>query len=170
MDKYDDEWTPPIDPFVTINFDMAFNQVQRISYSGIVARNAQNEILVSKYVLQRNVGSPFTPEGYTCLQAVLLGLQDGYLSVHIEGDSKSVVCKCESKHQGRYEISAIIYSIQNLKKIFHNIIFTHVARSGNSLAHYLATNCLKSKETYQVREAPDSSIDHRRDGQSRELN
>lgn len=79
----------------------------------------------------------FTAEGYACPHVVLLGVQEGFSSVLIEGDSKSVVKKCESDLPNKSEIGAIIFSIQNLKKSFHNISFIHVARSGNSVAHDL---------------------------------
>ncbi|KAH1039065.1 hypothetical protein J1N35_040808 [Gossypium stocksii] len=56
------EWIPPIDPFVCINFDVAFNSKKYRSGTGLVARNARGDILASRTVLHGNVASPFVAE------------------------------------------------------------------------------------------------------------
>ncbi|MBA0832434.1 hypothetical protein Goarm_016823, partial [Gossypium armourianum] len=43
--------------------------------SRVVAKNALAEIVASKMVFYIEVASPFTAEGYACLQVLLLGMQ-----------------------------------------------------------------------------------------------
>ncbi|MBA0595812.1 hypothetical protein Gorai_012667 [Gossypium raimondii] len=48
-------------------------------------------------------------------------------------------------------IGAIIWDIQQLKRSFHSIQFKHIPRSTNTLAHSVATNCLKNGgESYLI--------------------
>ncbi|MBA0775520.1 hypothetical protein Gotri_010661 [Gossypium trilobum] len=48
-------------------------------------------------------------------------------------------------------IGAIIWGIQQLKWSFHSIQFKHIPRSTNTLAHSVATNCLKNGgESYLI--------------------
>lgn len=101
--------------------------------------------------MNSEVGSSFATEAYTCLQAVRMGVQEGFLVAIVEGDSRSVIRKCEFDVFDRSEISSIIFSIKTLMKSFQDISFSHVARFGNSIAHLLASKGMKlGVDTYQV--------------------
>lgn len=110
-----------------------------------MARDCWGEVLVARLVLQADVGSAFSTEGYACLQAILLGIQEGFSLVHVEGDSRTIVRKCESSLPDKSEVRGIISNIQDLKNQFHKITFSHIDRSGNGMAHELASYSLQSK-------------------------
>ncbi|TYH31892.1 hypothetical protein ES288_A01G207900v1 [Gossypium darwinii] len=58
------EWCPSNGPNIKMNFDTAFDMSQAKSISGVVAKNASREILVSKTVAHEEVASPFVVEAH----------------------------------------------------------------------------------------------------------
>ncbi|MBA0844800.1 hypothetical protein Goarm_022546, partial [Gossypium armourianum] len=49
----------------------------------------------------------------------------------------------------------LFWDIQRLKRSFHSIKFKHIPRSANTLAHSLATDCLKNgRESYLIGSVP----------------
>lgn len=132
------EWSPPPSSSVKINFDAGFNHHQRTSYSEIVVRDSIGKILVSQSALHREVGSLFFTEALASLQAIRLGVRMGFSSVIVEGDSRSVIQKCNFEGFDRSKIWAIIYDIKKSKRLFQNISFRYITTSGNGLAHTIA--------------------------------
>ncbi|MBA0660638.1 hypothetical protein Goklo_012625 [Gossypium klotzschianum] len=102
--------------------------------------------------MHKKLASPFDTEGLACLQALLLGIQLGFSLTIFEGDAKSVIQKCESNNPDRSKICAIIYNIEQLKRVFHSISFRHVYRTADYLDHFLASEILKlsQKLIFQV--------------------
>ncbi|KAH1108583.1 hypothetical protein J1N35_012351 [Gossypium stocksii] len=60
-------WKPPVESYIKINFDGAFDLQQNRSGSGVVARNSLGEILASKSVIHSSVLSLFAAETLACL-------------------------------------------------------------------------------------------------------
>lgn len=106
--------------------------------------NSQGAILASKSTVHHNVGSPFTVERLACLQAVNMGLQEGFSCVIIEGDSRSIIQKCRIETPRKSEIRGLTSSIHGAIKHFQIVMFQHVGRSANVLSHNLATRSLKN--------------------------
>lgn len=105
--------------------------------------------MVAKPILHENVASPFAAEAYVGYQAIMLGIQLGYHTLDILGDSKTVTTKCQSENRDRSEIGAIISYIQGLKGFFQNISFYFIPRTGHIEAHRIAKETLKKgKEQY----------------------
>lgn len=67
----------------------------------------------------------------------------GFLDVIIEGNALFVIKKCSNDSSNKSVISAHIKSIKQLVSIFHSVSFRHINISGNSVAHSLASECLK---------------------------
>ncbi|MBA0808863.1 hypothetical protein Gohar_024567 [Gossypium harknessii] len=64
------KWRPPTGLIVKINFDGAFEKKSSRLCSGIVARNAYGEVLVSRAIIHPNIGSPSATEAIAYLWAV----------------------------------------------------------------------------------------------------
>ncbi|MBA0878886.1 hypothetical protein Goshw_005291, partial [Gossypium schwendimanii] len=77
-----------------IQFDAAFDTRNFRSASGIVVRDQNGVIKVSKLTLHSNISSPFVVEAYACLEATKLGINIWIDSVTMMGDSKTVINKC----------------------------------------------------------------------------
>lgn len=104
---------------------------------------------------QDHVASAFAAEAWACFLVLKVGLENGWDRVIVEGDSLSVIKKCQSKSPDRSQIGALISNIQHLGSFFHDLKFSYVPRSGNTLAHDLAHSKMKDwKHTYQVKSTP----------------
>ncbi|MFQ6634165.1 hypothetical protein Gotur_011868 [Gossypium turneri] len=88
-----EEWNPPTDSLIKINFDASFNQTHAKVGSRVVARNASAEIVASKMVFYIEVASPFTAESHACLQVLLLGIQLRFRAMVVEGDARTIIKK-----------------------------------------------------------------------------
>ncbi|MBA0785651.1 hypothetical protein Gotri_000018 [Gossypium trilobum] len=116
------------------------------SASGLIVKEQEGRIVVAKSILHENVASPFAAEAYAGYQAIMLGIQLGYHTLDILGDSKTVTIKCQSENRDRSEIGAIISDIQGLKGFFQKVRFYFIPKTGNIEAHRLAKGTLKNGE------------------------
>ncbi|MBA0686317.1 hypothetical protein Goari_013926, partial [Gossypium aridum] len=148
---------PPTGSIVKINFDGAFEKESFRSCSGIVARNAHGEVLVSRAVFHPNVGSPFAAEAIACLWTVKASTKIGWSKVIIEGNALTIIKKCQSDQIDRSEIGVHIRDIHQISQQFGWIRFKHTNNVANQLAHVLANMSLKREEpTYMYGEVPTS--------------
>ncbi|KAG8499524.1 hypothetical protein CXB51_006063 [Gossypium anomalum] len=139
-------WSYPPREFVKINFDGAYDANHHQSASGIVARNKEGDVLLSCSEIHHGVTSAFAAEAIACRKVVQVGGEQDWLKVLIEGDSFTIIKKCETKSQDHSEIGAYIHDIQQKVNRSRSVIFKHTPRSVNALAHILATETLKREE------------------------
>lgn len=121
----------------------------------MVARNDKGEILCSRTIIHTTVCSAFASEAIACRSAVEMGKDMGWVDVIIEGDSLSVIKKCQNQPQDCSLIGAYIADIKDLQHGFHRNRFSFTPRSANSLTHHLATESLKrGEEAYLLGRLP----------------
>ncbi|MBA0751530.1 hypothetical protein Gogos_000447 [Gossypium gossypioides] len=136
-----------------IFFYAAFDLKNSKSASGLVVSNEEGRIVAAKSTLHENIASPFTAEAVAGLQATRLGIQLGFNTLDIIGDSRTVITKCQNTSRDKSEIGAIISDIQSLKDQYRRINFYFIPRSENTEAHSLAKETLKKgEEQYLERE------------------
>ncbi|MBA0730434.1 hypothetical protein Golax_025760, partial [Gossypium laxum] len=120
----------------------------------------EGRIVEAKSFLHDNVASPFVAEAHAGFQATRLGIQLGYHTIDIIGDSRRVITKCQSGSRDKLEIGAIISDIQSLKEFFQKVRFYFIPRSENVESHRLAKRSLqKREEKYLVGETSRSICD-----------
>lgn len=115
---------------------------------GVIARDDSGSILLERLVLQNHVASAFTAEALACQLTVRIGLENRWRRVIVEGDSLSIVRKCQFPGSDNSLIAPLIINIKIMGKNFQEITFTFVPRSSNERAHNLAN--LKLKEWKQI--------------------
>ncbi|KAH1063899.1 hypothetical protein J1N35_028886 [Gossypium stocksii] len=131
---------------VKINFDAAFNDKTHLSASGVVVRDSRGIVLLSSSEIHRGVASAFAEEAIACRRATQVSIDMQNPDTTIEGDSLSVIRKCNDDKMDKSRIGAYIYYIQKMKSAARQLRFVHVTRSANTLAHILATESLKREE------------------------
>lgn len=90
-----------------------------------------------------------------CLQAINLGLNLRLKAIKIEGDSRSVICKLQAKEEDRSEIEVYIKDSKQLNLGFGYCVFRFTHKESNKVAHILATEGIKKRETtYQMNMVP----------------
>ncbi|KAA3458458.1 reverse transcriptase [Gossypium australe] len=143
-------WKHPPHHTVKINFDGAFDVKENRSASGVVVRNNEGSVLASKPKLHEKVASAFAAEALACREAVQLRVDMQKKDVIIEGDSLTVVKKCRNVSMDRSLIGSYIFDIQQMQSGFKTIQFEFISRSGNNLAHMIATESLKNREGFYL--------------------
>ncbi|KAA3480967.1 reverse transcriptase [Gossypium australe] len=148
--KVQRSWKHPPLSTLKINFDGAFDVQENLSASGVVVRNSEGYVIASKSILHEKVNSAFEAEALACREAVQLGMDLQTEDVIIEGDSLTVVKKCKNVLMDRSLIVSYIFDIQQMRSGFKRIRFEFISRSGNNLAHTIATMSLKNREEFYL--------------------
>ncbi|KAA3453480.1 reverse transcriptase [Gossypium australe] len=146
----DIRWRHPSGQGVKINFDAAFDAKNRCSASGVVARDSAGQVLVSATDIHQGVESAFAAEAIACRRATQIALGMGGKQINIEGDSLSIIKKCNQTDFDKSQIGAFIYDIQRMKNRGSSLKFTYSPRSSNKLAHLLATETLRRNEVFYL--------------------
>ncbi|KAA3466986.1 reverse transcriptase [Gossypium australe] len=140
------KWKSPSGQTVKINFDGAFDERSKLSASGVVVRDRYGFVLLASTELHKGVVSAFVAEAIACCRATQVALDINREEVIIEGDSLSIIKKCNTKGLDKSQVGSYIHDIHELKSKATNIRFEFVHRSGNHLAHILATETLRRGE------------------------
>ncbi|XP_017620800.1 uncharacterized protein LOC108465011 [Gossypium arboreum] len=148
------KWNNPLDQFVKINFDVAYDGRLCQSTVGIMARNSKGNVLLSCAEIHQQVASAFAAEALVCYKATQIGTDMQWPKIIIEGDSLSIIKKCKVKSPDKSLVGAYIHDIQQLLLKSRNCRFEYIPRIANSLAHILAIETLK-KEFYLVGNVPE---------------
>ncbi|KAA3464007.1 reverse transcriptase [Gossypium australe] len=131
---------------VKINFDAAFDAKNRCSASGVVARDSSGQVLISATEVHKGVESAFAAEAIAYRRATQIALDMGRENISIEGDSLTIIKKCNQTDLDKSQIGAFIHDIQRLKNRGSSLKFAYTPRLSNKLAHLLATETLKRNE------------------------
>ncbi|GMJ11924.1 hypothetical protein like AT3G09510 [Hibiscus trionum] len=132
------KWEAPAEGVVKVNFDTAYDQNSKISFSAVVCRDYEGFILAVGIIQHQYVADASTAEAWACLQAVRLASEVGFTNIIVEGDSLTVWKKVRSQSLDTSIISPIIYDIREAVKTIASISFGFVKREGNVVAHLLA--------------------------------
>ncbi|KAH1098654.1 hypothetical protein J1N35_015575 [Gossypium stocksii] len=102
--KKDSKWTNPTGQTVKINFDGAYDENTHQSAAMIVARDWKGRILLSSTEIHSEVASAFTVEAIACRRATQIAFKMNRSEIIIEGDSLSVIKKCQKRKRERTEL------------------------------------------------------------------
>ncbi|KAA3479383.1 reverse transcriptase [Gossypium australe] len=130
------KWRHPPGQILKINFDGAFDKRQKQSASGVVVRDRNGHVLLTKSELHDGVESAFAAKALTCHR-----------------DSLSIIKKCNKPDLDRSVVGVYIQDIRRLKAKCRKIRFEHTPRMTNNLTHIIATKSLKQREEIYLIEA-----------------
>lgn len=133
-------WTPPPAGSIKVNVDAAFPEGVDVFWVSMVARD--NNGTCVWWSRKKIVGRPRAVEGEAL--AVLHGLSvardHGWMKVILESDCLQVVKQMSSLSSSFSSFGAIVDSCAELFPLFQSLSFSFIRRSGNMLAHRLATS------------------------------
>ncbi|GMJ12059.1 hypothetical protein like AT3G09510 [Hibiscus trionum] len=154
------KWEAPTEGVVKVNFDAAYDQASKVSFSAVVCRDNEGFILAAGIVQHQNVADAFTAEAWACLQAVRMASEVGFINIIVEGDSLTVLKKVRSHFLDNSIISPIIHDIKEAAKTIASISFGFVKREGNLVAHLLAREGRQVQcPQFWIEEAPQSIME-----------
>ncbi|KAA3475570.1 Zinc finger, CCHC-type [Gossypium australe] len=124
-----------------INFDGAFDERRKQSASGIVVRDRNGRVLLTKSELHSRLSKKRE-------------------DIIIEGDSLSIIKKCNKPDLDKSVVGVYIQDICRLQAKCRKIRFEHTLRMANKLAHIIAMESLKRREEIYLIEAVPSYAEH----------
>lgn len=85
--------------------------------------------------------NPLLGKALACRWGISLALRWGFMAVHIESDSRSLISKIGSHGADRSYVAATIDDIHVSSIAFDSVRFFFVNRSANSVAHFATRLC-----------------------------
>lgn len=132
-------WQPPPLGVIKINTDVGLPANSSDSWISMVVRDSSGSCVW--WSKKRIIGRPKPVDGEA--QAILHGLNiavvHGWRNIVVESDCKQLI-SCRSRpSRSLASFRAIVDACPELSSFFHSICFCFIRRSGNLLAHRLAT-------------------------------
>lgn len=130
-------WRPPPPGKLKVNIDASYNKNRKIGTAGIIVRNHLGDV-VSGHTKKFPICSPLLAEACALREGVVLALNLGMENVLFESDSLMLIKACR-REEVNGEVQNLVADILYMKQAFQSCGFTWVARSGNGVAHLLAS-------------------------------
>ncbi|KAK9005803.1 hypothetical protein V6N11_043223 [Hibiscus sabdariffa] len=113
---------------------------------GIIAHDSQGLIMAACTYPHSRVADAFTAKAMACERAVIFAIDLGFRSIHVEGDSLTIIKKLTSATLDKSTIIPIIRDILLLRGSLEAITFSFVGKKRNKAAHELAKLGLQYSE------------------------
>ncbi|XP_048502752.1 uncharacterized protein LOC125498565 [Beta vulgaris subsp. vulgaris] len=130
-------WLAPPAGFTKLNVDASL-AVDGWVGLGVVARQADGEVLFAATRRIRAHWSPEVAEAKAILMAVRLSKRYGFQEIILESDCQLVINKLLKNALRLSDLDSILHDILSSSVGFKSISWSHVRRDGNFVAHHLA--------------------------------
>ncbi|KAL4317824.1 hypothetical protein GQ457_18G004580 [Hibiscus cannabinus] len=132
------KWFAPPGDVIKVDFDSAFSLQTRQSVSGVICRDSEGMVLAACSFPHARISDAFMVEALSCYKAVQFAQEIGFSKVLVEGDSRTVVQKCQADSSDLSLISPVVADIKALVGSFIDVSFGFVPKMANMAAHTLA--------------------------------
>ncbi|XP_057417194.1 uncharacterized protein LOC130711537 [Lotus japonicus] len=134
-------WKPPDPGKIKVNVDAAF-PVGSLMGFGFIARNSRGQVLATAAARWPRASSVAVVEGMALHWALQLSLDLGFFEVVVEIDNQLVVKAWKSYGRQCSYLASVVSDCFNISSAFHSFNLSHVLRSSNMEADYLANFAL----------------------------
>lgn len=149
-------WQRPPCGTLKINVDGSWKKGERRGSFGVVIRDSQSCFVAASMGISQWCASSTVAEALAVRQGILLGSQLGLGSVILESDAQLIVDMINGRIAVSHEVEVIIHDIQVMRGNFQCCIFSFVRRTGNNVAHVLASKSLSGLGHSRWTESPPS--------------
>lgn len=122
---------------------------------GVIARNESGLVMASGTWLRPGFPCAATAEAWGVYQAMVFAHDCGFARVQFECDNEGVMKKLNgTRDDQRNYLGSILDSIFTFQSYFRHCMFSHVRRSGNKVAHFLAHLAATEPEKVWIEDVP----------------
>ncbi|KAL0014108.1 hypothetical protein SO802_001177 [Lithocarpus litseifolius] len=132
------KWEPPPSLSLKINFDGAVFRDKGEAGLGMVVCDSHGRVIASLVEKIQLPSSSDEVEALAAVQAITLAMDLNLPSFIVEGDSKVVISALRKEEESFSSFGHLIFSAKYYLHLCNCISFSHIRRSGNSVAHALA--------------------------------
>nr|XP_023923041.1 uncharacterized protein LOC112034451 [Quercus suber] len=136
-------WLCPQDGWVKANFDGAVFSEFNQSGVGVVIKDKNGAVMASCSEKILHAYKPDEVEALAALKAASLARDLGFQNVILEGDSLCLIKALKSAEDNLSPIGLLVDDVKWVGRSFEQLVYSHVKRNGNSVAHSLAKNALR---------------------------
>ena len=109
----------------------------------MVIRDNNGVVLASCLEKLHQTYKPEEVEALAALKAVTLACDLGFRKAILEGDSLSLIKALKSTEDSLSPIGLLVDDVKWVASSFERLVYSHVKRNGNRVAHSLAKNALR---------------------------
>ena len=125
-----------------INFDGAVFGASNVSGIEVVIRDSNGAVLVSCSQKIPQAYKVEEIEASAALKALSFAFELGFWSAILEGDSLGLIQALKSEEHSLSPMSLLIEDVKVFANNFVKLLYSHIKRNGNRVAHSLAKNAL----------------------------
>lgn len=118
-------WSPPIDPFIRVNFDAGYYKDLQGASISIVFRNHGGLLMGAASYWKEHLPSIPAAEALAALEAVRFAIL-GFHTVEFEEDSAVIIAKFQYPYNDRSEVSGYIWGAKHLVLQLERFKFQHI--------------------------------------------
>ncbi|XP_039063692.1 uncharacterized protein LOC120208488 [Hibiscus syriacus] len=111
------QWIPPSDGKIKVNFDASFNRSTLQSVSGIVLRDSNGLLMAAGTYPNSFILNPEMTEAFACEQALILSKDLGFRCIEVEGDALTVISEVVSPTMDRSLVIAVYSNISEKRTL-----------------------------------------------------
>ena len=130
-------WQPPPARVIKFNADASVS-IEGWIGMGVVARNEKGVVLLAAVRRARAWWSPEVAESRALLFAIKLAKKYGYEAIILESDSQVLISRLSKAVIFMSDFDSVLEDILSFSSGFSTLIWSHVRRGGNYVAHHLA--------------------------------
>jgi ribonuclease HI len=151
------KWKKPEKDSIKLNSDVNLS-IPDLWGIGVIARNDEGLAMASGTWHRPGFNCATTAEAWGIYQALIFAGDCGFSRVEFESDNEKVVKMLNgSEEECKGYLGSIVDSILSLSSNFNQCSFSHVRRSGNGLAHFLAKLALADPDKVWMEDVPSNA-------------
>ena len=135
-------WRAPQAGFVKVNFDGAVFSELNMSGIGVVIRDNNGAVLASCSEKMFQAYKTEETEALAARKALMFAHELGFQSVILEGDALGLIQALKSQEQNVCPLSLLVEDVKVYSNHFRRVLYSHIKRNGNSIAHSLAKHAI----------------------------
>ena len=135
-------WTSLQVGLVKIDFDGAVFSESNQSGIGVVIQDNNGAVLASCSEKIHQAYKPDEVEALAALKAVTFACELGFWRAILEGDSLGLIKALKSTECSLSPTGLLVDDVKRVANSFERLLYSHVKRNGNIVAHSLAKNAL----------------------------
>ncbi|XP_042942894.1 uncharacterized protein LOC122277073 [Carya illinoinensis] len=131
-------WKHPPPEFLKLNVDGAtFIEYRKVGI-GLILRDSTGTVVMAATISETEVNDPSTIELLAILRGMQMCIPLGIPKLMVESDCLMLVNELQSSQAPSSVNSNLVMEVKNLMSCFHEVLFEHVNRTCNGVAHVLA--------------------------------
>ena len=136
-------WQAPQAGFVKVNFDGAvFGELNK-SGVGVVIRDNNGAVLASCSEKLTQAYKAEETETLAAQKALMFAHELGFQRVTLEGDALGLIQALKSQEQNLSPLGLLVEDVKLYSNHFQRVLYSHVKRNGNSVAHNLTKHAIR---------------------------